>query len=173
MSSQVAMKLHKAATQHSPVGAHPLPGMSPLWPAVSGKFVSKRAATATFQSLELTVVDSQVTGHACRVTGAQAVAVAGVDVWLIQAFTGVVPGLYWSTVVIVVWLQRRTCPGKLLTACGSWRCGSTFTSAWSWKQARVKSWSADGLCKQVLEARVAEMGIGELKHGNTKEKKNQ
>ena len=45
---KVAIKLHRAATQHSPVGAHPLPGMSPLWPAVSGKFVSKRAATATF-----------------------------------------------------------------------------------------------------------------------------
>ena len=73
--------------QHSPVGAHPLPGMRPLWPAVTGKFVSKRAAIVTFQRLaELTAVDSQVTGHACRVTGAQAMAVAGVDVCLIQAF---------------------------------------------------------------------------------------
>ena len=96
------MKVHRAATQHSPVGAHPLPGMRPLWPAVSGKFVSKRAATATFQSLaELTVVDSQVTGHACRVTGVQVMAVAGVDMWLIQAFAGGVPGLYWGTFVIV------------------------------------------------------------------------
>ena len=39
---KVAMKLHRAATLHSPVGAHPLPGMRPLWPAVSGKFVRKR-----------------------------------------------------------------------------------------------------------------------------------
>ena len=49
--------------------------------------MSKRAATLTFQKLaELTAVDTTVTGHACRVTGAQAMAVAGVDVWLIQAF---------------------------------------------------------------------------------------
>ena len=79
----VATKLHRAATQHSPMGAHPLPGMRPLWPAVRRKFVSKRAVTTTFQRLaELTAIDSQVTGHVCRVTGAQAMAVAGVDVWV-------------------------------------------------------------------------------------------
>ena len=50
----------RAATQHSRVGAHPFPGMRPLWPAVSGKFLSKRVATTTFQSLaELTAVDSK------------------------------------------------------------------------------------------------------------------
>ena len=44
---KVALRLYRAATQHSPVGAHPLPGMRSLWPAVSGKFVSKRVATVT------------------------------------------------------------------------------------------------------------------------------
>ena len=33
---KVAMKLHRAATQHSPVKAHPLPRMRPLLSAVSG-----------------------------------------------------------------------------------------------------------------------------------------
>ena len=77
--------------------------MRPLWPAVSGKFVSKRAATANVS--EVGGVDSsglQVMGHACRVTGAQAMAVAGVDVWLIQAFCRWGSRLYWSTFVIVI-----------------------------------------------------------------------
>ena len=82
---KVAKKLYDAALRHGPVGAHPIPEMRPLWPSVEGKFVSKRAATLTFQKLaELTAVDTTVTGHACRATGAQAMAVAGVDV--IQAF---------------------------------------------------------------------------------------
>ena len=61
--------------------------MRPLWPSAQGKFVSKRAATRTFQKLaSLAGVDSRITGHMCRVTGAQAMAVAGVDLWLTQAF---------------------------------------------------------------------------------------
>ena len=84
---KVARNLHGAALRHSPAGAHPLPGMRPLWPSAQGKFVSKRAATRTFQKLaSLAGVDSRITGHMCRVTGAQAMAVAGVDLWLIQAF---------------------------------------------------------------------------------------
>ena len=64
--------------------------------------MSKRAATATFQKLAvLTAVDSQVTGHACRVTGAQAMAVAGVDVWL-GHFVGGAPGSSWSTFLIAI-----------------------------------------------------------------------
>ena len=53
---KVAKKLHNAA---EPVGAHPIPGMRPLWPTVDGKFVSKRAATLTFS--EARRVDSS--GH--------------------------------------------------------------------------------------------------------------
>ena len=84
---KVARKLHDAALQHSPAGAHPLQGMRPLWPSANGKFVSKRAATSTFQKLAVMVgIDSRITGHMCRVTGAQAMAAAGVDLWLIQAF---------------------------------------------------------------------------------------
>ena len=61
--------------------------MRPLWPSVEGQFVSKRAATLTFQKLAaLTGTDARITRHACRVTGAQAMAVAGVDIRLIQAF---------------------------------------------------------------------------------------
>ena len=41
--------------------------------------------------------------------------------------------------------------------------------AWSLRQARNKRWSANRLSKQELEARVAEMGIGELKYGNIKD----
>ena len=58
-----------------------------LWPSAEGQFITKSAATLTFQKLAaLTGTDTSVTGHACRVTGAQAMAVAGVDIWLIQAF---------------------------------------------------------------------------------------
>ena len=53
--------------------------MRPLWPALSGNDVNKRSATETFQKLaELGKMDTRVTGHVCRDTGAQAVAVAGV-----------------------------------------------------------------------------------------------
>ena len=54
-------------------------------------------------------------------------------------------------------------------ACGSWKYGRTFASGWSWRPARNKLRSAERTFKQVLEARVAEMGIGELKHGNIKD----
>ena len=84
---KVARKLYHGAFHHCPDGAHPIPEMRPLWPTVDGQFVSKRAATLTFQKLAaLTGTDARITGHACRVTGAQALAVAGVDIWLIQAF---------------------------------------------------------------------------------------
>ena len=80
---KVARKLHHGAFHHCPDGAHPIP----LWPSVEGQFVSKREATLTFQKLAaLTGTDARITGHACRVTGAQAMAVAGVDIRLIQAF---------------------------------------------------------------------------------------
>ena len=45
---KVAKKLYDAALRHGPVGAHPIPGMRPLWPSVEGKFVSKRACYDDF-----------------------------------------------------------------------------------------------------------------------------
>ena len=48
---------------------------------------TKRLATCTFQQLaRLGGMDSRVTGHVCRVTGAQAMVAAGIELWLIQAF---------------------------------------------------------------------------------------
>ena len=75
---KVARKLYHGAFHHCPDGPHPIPEMRPLCPTVDGQFVSKRAATLTFQKLAaLTGTDARITGHACRVTGAQAMAVAG------------------------------------------------------------------------------------------------
>ena len=59
---KVARKLYHAALHHGPDGAHPIPGMRPFWPSVGGQFVSKRAATLTFQKLAaLTGTDARTT----------------------------------------------------------------------------------------------------------------
>ena len=51
------------------------------------EFPSKKSVTLTFQKLAgLSGVDVKITGHVCRVTGVQAMAVAGIELWLIQAF---------------------------------------------------------------------------------------
>ena len=66
---KVARSLYAAAYNFAPPGANP-----------------KRLATLTFQKLaRLGGMDSRITGHVCRVTGAQAMAVAGIELWLIQA----------------------------------------------------------------------------------------
>ena len=68
---KVARKLYRGAVHHGPIGAHPIPAMRPLWPSAGGQFITKSAATLTVQKLAaLTVTDTRVTGHACRVTGA-------------------------------------------------------------------------------------------------------
>ena len=167
---KVALKLHRAATQHGPVGAHPLPGMRPLWPAVSGKFVSKRAATATFQKLAvLTAVDSQVTGHACRVTGAQAMAVAGVDVWLIQAFCR------WGSRVILEYIRdchltsAEDVSRKVTHGLRLMEVRENIYQRFESEVGQGQAVECERTFKQVLEARVAEMGIRELKHVNIKD----
>ena len=84
---KVARTLYAAAFNFAPPGANPDPGMRPLWPSRRGQFATKRLATLTFQKLaRLGGMDSRITGHVCRVTGAQAMAVAGIELWLIQAF---------------------------------------------------------------------------------------
>ena len=84
---KTARDLHAAARSFAPAGANPDPGMRPLWPTRRGQFPSKKSVTLTFQKLAgLSGVDVRITGHVCRVTGAQAMAVAGIELWLIQAF---------------------------------------------------------------------------------------
>ena len=124
--------------------------MRPLWPAVSGKFVSKRAATATFQKLAvLTAVDSQ-----------QAMAVAGVDVWLIQAFC------LWGSRVILEYIRdchltsaedvsRRVTHGLRLM-----ECVRTFTSVWSQRWARGKLWNVSGLSNKYWKQEWLRWGSG-------------
>ena len=166
----VAKKLHRAATQHSPMGAHPLPGMRPLRPAVSGKFVSKRAATTTFQRLaELTAIDSQVTGHVCRVTGAQPLAVAGVDVWLIQAFCR------WGSRVALDYIRdchltsAEDVSRKVTHGLRLMEVRENIYQRMELEAGPGQTVECGQIFKQVLEARVAEMGIGELKYGNIKD----
>ena len=58
-----------------------------VWPIAGGEFGTKEAATKTLKELARRVgVEANITGHMCWVTGAQAMAVAGIEVWLIQAF---------------------------------------------------------------------------------------
>ena len=66
---KVARKLHGAALQHNPAGAHPVPGMGPLWPSVQGKFASKRAATSTFQKLVGLAGGFLLPNHGAHVSG--------------------------------------------------------------------------------------------------------
>ena len=64
-------KLYHGAVHHGPVGAHPIPDEAVVafcWMSVHHK---KRCNT------HVPGTDTRVTGHACRVTGAQAMAVAG------------------------------------------------------------------------------------------------
>ena len=84
---KTARGLHAAARSFAPAGANPDPGMRPLCPTRRGQFRSKKSATLTFQKLAgLSGEDARITGHVCRVTGAKAMAVAGMELWLIQAF---------------------------------------------------------------------------------------
>ena len=84
---KVAKDLHIAASGFSPVGVDPDPGMRPLWPTRRGRLPSKRLVTLTFQKLAvMSGLGARVTGHVCQVTGAQAMAAAGIELWLIQAF---------------------------------------------------------------------------------------
>ena len=140
--------------------------MRPLWPAVSGKFVSKIAATVTFQRLaELTVMDSQVTGHACRVTGAQAMAVAGVDVWLIQAFCR------WGSRAVLEYIRdchltsAENVSRKVTHGLRLMEVRENIYQRMELEAGPGQAVECGRTFKQVLEARVAEMGIGELKHG--------
>jgi len=60
---------------------------SPLFPTTTGQFCSKEGSVATFQKLAVaTGLQERVTGHTLRVTGAQAMAKAGMDLWQIQLF---------------------------------------------------------------------------------------
>ena len=90
---KVARKLYRGAVHHGPVGAHPIPAMRPLWPSAGGQFITKSAATLTFQKLAaLTGTDTRVTGHACRVTSGHLVDSSLLSVGL-QGCIGVRSGL--------------------------------------------------------------------------------
>ena len=83
-----ACRLYENALAHpSSTGGGDV-GAKPLWPTVVGGFTTKEAAARTLKELAaLTGTPADlITGHSCRVTGAQAMAVAGVEVWAIQAF---------------------------------------------------------------------------------------
>ena len=56
-------------------------------------------------------------------------------------------------------------PGKSLTASGSWKCVRTFQRTES-EVGQGQAVECERIFKQVLEARVVEMGIGELKNVN-------
>lgn len=59
----------------------------PLWPTAEGTFALKKESVLTMQALAArTGAADRVTGHTCRVTGAQTMAKAGIDVWVIQSF---------------------------------------------------------------------------------------
>ena len=167
---KVAKKLHNAALRHEPVGAHPIPGMRPLWPTVDGKFVSKRAATLTFQKLaKLTAVDTTVTGHACRVTGAQAMAVAGVDVWLIQAFCR------WGSRAVVEYIRDCHLSSAMDVATRvtrGLRLMEVLENIYRHMELNLGSDHAvacEQEFEQVLEAKVAESGVVELKCDHIKD----
>ena len=132
--------------------------------------LSKRAATATFQKFAvLTAVDSQVTGHASWVTGAQAMAVAGVDVWLIQAFCR------WGSRVILEYIRDchlTSAEDVSRKVTHGLRLMEVRENIYERIESEVDQGQAvecERTFKQVLEARVAEMGIGELKHVNIKD----
>ena len=80
-----------------PAGAHLIPAMRPSWPSAEGQFVTKSAATLTFQKLAaLTGTDTRVTGHACRVTGGGGsghLVASGLLSMLLQGRVGVRSGL--------------------------------------------------------------------------------
>ena len=164
---KVARKLYHGAVHHGPAGAHPIPAMRPLWPSAGGQFITKSAATLTFQKLAaLTGTDTRVTGHACRVTGAQAMAVAGVDIWLIQAFCRWAPGLCWST------FGTATCPPSTDVAAKVTK-GLRLTEVRENLYQRMeiavgpeRAVECEEEFEQVLEAKVAEMDVTELKHEN-------
>jgi hypothetical protein len=81
-----ARRLHvRAGALHTSLGNDPDDGA--LWPTATGGFGTKAMAANNFKALaELIGITTNITGHVCRVTGAQAMAVAGIEVWLIQAF---------------------------------------------------------------------------------------
>ena len=59
----------------------------PLWPTMDGTFTLKKESVLTMQCLATrTGTTDRITGHTCRVTGAQTMAKAGIDVWVIQSF---------------------------------------------------------------------------------------
>ena len=95
-----ARRLVNRARVHVPAGAEPDEGLRPLWPRLDGKFAKKRAVVATLKELGKQIrSEGNITGHVCRVTGAQAMAVAGVDVWLIQAFCR------WDSAVVLGYIR--------------------------------------------------------------------
>ena len=124
---KTARDLHAAARSFAPAGANPDPGMRPLWPTRRGQFPSKKSVTLTFQKLAgLSGVDVRITGHVCRVTGAQAMAVAGIELWLIQAFCR------WGSLAVLEyvrdWRLQPIWQYVLPRACNSRKCGTAFTN---------------------------------------------
>ena len=68
-----------------------LPGMRPC-PTRSCQFPSKKASHVDQKLGVLCGLDSRVTGHVCRVTGAQAMVVSGVELGLVWASAVGAPG---------------------------------------------------------------------------------
>ena len=95
-----ARRLHSRAVRFAIELGASAPEVQPLWPNAVRRFVTKQAATSTFVVLAKAIgIDSRITGHVCRVTGAQAMAATGIDVWVIQAFCR------WGSAAILGYLR--------------------------------------------------------------------
>ena len=143
--------------------------MRPSWPSVRGQFVSKRAATLTFQKLAaLTRTNTRVTGHACRVTGAQAMAVAGFDIGLIQAFCR------WGSRAVLEYVRDcHLCSAtdvaeKVAKGLRLMEVRENLNEHLEIAVGPDRAVECEQKFEQVLETKEAEMDINELKYEDVK-----
>ena len=159
---KVARKLYHGAVNHGPIGAHPIPARRPSWPSAGGQFITKSAATLTFQKLAaLTETDTRVTEHVCRVTG-----VAGADIWLIQAFCRLGSRAALEYVRDCHLSSATDVAAKVTEGLRLMEVRENLYQRMAIAVGPERAVECEQEFEQVLEAKVAEMDVTELKQEN-------